>query len=144
MELHALTMAVRLANSIFNAVKSKVEIDVIYILADSEIALNWISKNPKEASAGIFMNNRSKEVHHIINHIPVSTLFGYVSTSANPADCATRGVTLEEFLQHFWWKGPDFLEAPPDTWKSQCKFFSRTTDVVSRLRLYQATARHSS
>ncbi|EYC20099.1 hypothetical protein Y032_0023g869 [Ancylostoma ceylanicum] len=124
MELHALTMAARLAHSIFNAIKFKVRINAIYILTDSEIALSWISKNPKEASAGVFVNNRIKEVHHIIDDIPVSTSFGYVSTSANPADCATRGVTHEEFLQHFWWKGPDFLKSPPETWKNQCKFFS--------------------
>ncbi|KAK6019590.1 hypothetical protein OSTOST_14770 [Ostertagia ostertagi] len=35
---------------------------------------------------------------------------GYVNSTDNPADCATRGVDKNNFINHIWWKGPTFIK----------------------------------
>ncbi|KAK6009744.1 hypothetical protein OSTOST_25299, partial [Ostertagia ostertagi] len=95
----------------------------IYVLTDSEIALNWIARANDDAAAGVFVNNRSKEIHQIVQQVPVPVRFGHVPTSVNPADCATRGLNKDELKQHFWWNGPDFLSLPPDKWETVVRFF---------------------
>lgn len=41
----------------------------------------------------------------------------YVNTSANPADCASRGPTVDAFLKaKTWITGPDFLTKPEAEW----------------------------
>uniref|UniRef100_A0A183F2C9 Integrase catalytic domain-containing protein n=1 Tax=Heligmosomoides polygyrus TaxID=6339 RepID=A0A183F2C9_HELPZ len=53
--------------------------------------------------------------------LPVDTKFGYVKSSMNPADCATRGVQKYEFLKHMRWTGPDFITAKPEQWEDEFK-----------------------
>ena len=41
----------------------------------------------------------------------------YVESSKNPADMASRGITVDHFLQdESWIKGPSFLRQPEDNW----------------------------
>ncbi|KAK5979152.1 hypothetical protein GCK32_009371 [Trichostrongylus colubriformis] len=44
------------------------------------------------------------EKQHVDVHL------GYVDTKSNPADCATRGPTSLELVNHIWWKGHTLQE----------------------------------
>ncbi|KAK5982288.1 hypothetical protein GCK32_016815, partial [Trichostrongylus colubriformis] len=48
LELNALTMAVRLARSILDAISSRTRIQEVIILSDSEIALSWVAMIPTQ------------------------------------------------------------------------------------------------
>ncbi|VDP43409.1 unnamed protein product [Heligmosomoides polygyrus] len=124
MEYHALTMATRLAHSIVNALQRRTTISTVYILTDSEIALCWVKNTIKENSAGVYVNNRRREIHQIVKNLPDNVKFGYVSTSMNPADCATRGLQKDELSQHIWWYGPEFITKKTEEWEEECKVFS--------------------
>ena len=41
----------------------------------------------------------------------------YVSTTDNPADCASKGLMPEQLVNHvLWWKEPQWLQSTSDTW----------------------------
>jgi hypothetical protein len=45
-----------------------------------------------------------------------------VNTKENPADCASRGVSvIGKFIDHqLWFRGPKFLWQPESTWPLNC------------------------
>ncbi|EPB72938.1 Pao retrotransposon peptidase [Ancylostoma ceylanicum] len=67
MEINALTMASRLALSIFKALKDRIPILKwkIFLFSDSQIALHWISMSTHKVSAGVLVNYRIKEIRRI-------------------------------------------------------------------------------
>ncbi|EPB67263.1 integrase core domain protein [Ancylostoma ceylanicum] len=122
LEMNALTMAVRLARSVCEAVRSSIEsLKTIFILSDSQIVLNWIGKSPEKDDLGVLVRNRIKEIQKIIrsiNEIGMDVFFGYVPTEKNSADVGTRGVSKDELYHHDWWTGPSFLQQPVSSWDS--------------------------
>uniref|UniRef100_A0A1I7X091 COesterase domain-containing protein n=1 Tax=Heterorhabditis bacteriophora TaxID=37862 RepID=A0A1I7X091_HETBA len=54
--------------------------------------------------------------------------FGYVPTHLNPADCATRGLSGNEFSTHYWWNGPEFVTKDPNDWPTVMSLFMITFD----------------
>ncbi|KAK5977702.1 hypothetical protein GCK32_011868, partial [Trichostrongylus colubriformis] len=123
LEMNALTMGTRLVNTIFNAVRIQIPVNAITIFTDSEIALGWL-RNPKlDQKPGTLVRNRAREIRKITESLQESGLpvrFGYVITTNNPADVATRRVTQEEFKNHsLWWKGSAFLSWPKTEWPPQ-------------------------
>lgn len=66
LELNALTMATRLAQSIHGALKSHTITTDIIIFSDSEIALNWIRSQKTTNSYGTLIKNRIKEIRQIL------------------------------------------------------------------------------
>lgn len=43
-----------------------------------------------------------------IHEFSLASQLRHVPTHENPADCATRGLTLAQLSQHkLWWKGPN-------------------------------------
>uniref|UniRef100_A0A7I5EC00 Integrase catalytic domain-containing protein n=1 Tax=Haemonchus contortus TaxID=6289 RepID=A0A7I5EC00_HAECO len=128
LELNALTMATRLAYTSYEAMKERLTIQEVIILSDSEIALSWIASNPIDQSVGVLVKNRVREIRKIASTIHAPVRFGYVSTAANPADCATRGVTKKEFEGHIWWKGPPYISQPTESWPKDSRLFSLPPD----------------
>ena len=51
-----------------------------------------------------------------------------VRTKSNPADMASRGSLLKEDSLEFWFKRPDFIKGPKDTWPSA---FETTNEEVT-------------
>ena len=81
---------------------------------DSTIVLNWLVGNPRRLKT--FVGNR---VSHIMQSIPPDR-WNHVSSSDNPADCASRGLFPSELSEHhLWWNGPEWLRLPSDQWPSQ-------------------------
>ncbi|KAK5980173.1 hypothetical protein GCK32_010981 [Trichostrongylus colubriformis] len=48
-------------------------------------------------------------------------MFGHISSQYNPADCATRGLSKNELVDHFWWTGPEFVRVPTPNWEDLVK-----------------------
>ncbi|KIH54674.1 His(2)-Cys(2) zinc finger [Ancylostoma duodenale] len=130
LELNAMTLAMRLTNSMLSQLQSVVNIQGIHVFSDSEIVLKWLQLKPGR-EVGQFIHNRLKEIRNICNHMTEQHFivqFGYVASQDNPADCGTRGLSKDEFATHFWWTGPSFLQLSPSNWPEQDKWSSLKTD----------------
>ncbi|KAK5979262.1 hypothetical protein GCK32_000649 [Trichostrongylus colubriformis] len=122
MELNAMTLAMRLANSVLSQLRSALRIQQVYILTDSEIVLNWIRTKPLK-NIGTMIFYRLIEIGNITNYLEsqnIQACFGHIPSELNPADCATRGLSKQELQEHFWWNGPAILCEPPESWASVC------------------------
>ncbi|XP_065361884.1 uncharacterized protein LOC135955462 [Calliphora vicina] len=71
---------------------------------DSTVVLSWLSLQPTKLKT--FVGNRTSE---ILETLP-RNVWRHVNTKENPADCASRGLMVDQLLEHdLWWKGPSFL-----------------------------------
>lgn len=78
---------------------------------DSTIVLAWLSSIPRKWKT--FIANRTSE---IITEFP-SNIWRHVPTKTNPADCASRGISSEQLVEHtLWWNGPDWLQQSSTHW----------------------------
>uniref|UniRef100_A0A7I4YFY5 RNase H domain-containing protein n=1 Tax=Haemonchus contortus TaxID=6289 RepID=A0A7I4YFY5_HAECO len=111
-------MATRLAHNI-SAIYQRTRIQSVILLSDSEIALKWLTSYPNESKVGILVKNRVEEIRSIV--IPVPVRFGYVKTTDNSADCATRGIDKNSFFDRMWWNGLDFIGKPSEKWPETCR-----------------------
>ncbi|XGW22154.1 hypothetical protein V3C99_004829, partial [Haemonchus contortus] len=108
MELNAMTIAARLVHNILLSINPLLHIESVLLLCDSEIALNWLQYPKHQQGTGKYVSNRIKEIHKIVREIEgmsINVQIGYVDTKHNPADCATRGLSSSELMNHSWWKG---------------------------------------
>ncbi len=78
----------------------------VHCFSDSTVVLCWLSK-PSNSWKSYVANRVAK----IISLVAFSNWF-YVPTDENPADLATRGISVENFYKNTMWvQGPDFLYA---------------------------------
>ncbi|KAK5981607.1 hypothetical protein GCK32_006383 [Trichostrongylus colubriformis] len=100
--LNAMTLAMRLTNSVLSQLRSALRIQQVYILTDSEIVLSWIRTKPLK-KVGTMIFNRLIEIGNITNHLErqnIQVCFG-IPSKLNPADSATRIIqagTTRSFL----------------------------------------------
>lgn len=77
----------------------------VTLWTDSELVLKWLNAFPGKWKT--FVANR---VAKIQEENPYK-LWRHVRSEDNPADCASRGISTEEFLNHpLWWTGPSWLK----------------------------------
>ncbi|XP_021961694.1 uncharacterized protein LOC110857403 [Folsomia candida] len=76
---------------------------------DSTLTLGWIRSEPYKYHT--FVANRITKIQELIPE----DKWGFVRGIDNPADCASRGISVQEFINHpLWWNGPSWLnEKPP-------------------------------
>lgn len=78
---------------------------------DSSIVLCWLRKSP--SSLKMFVGNRVKQIQLLLPDVR----WRHVSSSHNPADMLSRGVSAERLLKdELWWKGPPWLNLPTSEW----------------------------
>ena len=76
--------------------------------SDSTIVLSWLDGNPKRYR--LYVANRISKTLRLMP----SSVWHYVPTTLNPADCASRGVPAKELVSHpLWWHGPPWLLEHP-------------------------------
>ena len=86
----------------------------VFAWTDSTIVLSWLTGNPRRFKT--YVGNR---VSSIVDQIPPDR-WNHVLGIENPADCASRGVSPSELLEHeLWWKGPPWLKLTPSYWPNQ-------------------------
>lgn len=80
--------------------------DVEYFLwTDSTVVLGWLRQLPIR-----FRPYVANRVSYIQQHCELSS-WHHVPTAHNPADCASRGLSVAKLRTHaLWWTGPDFLQ----------------------------------
>lgn len=100
MELCAATLLANLFQKVNHAFQLN-HIDC-YAWSDSTVALSWICNNSTKLPA--FGANRVMQIQKS------KLVWRYVPTQINPADCASRGITPSQLIDHeLWWHGPSFL-----------------------------------
>ncbi|XP_011858557.1 PREDICTED: uncharacterized protein LOC105556094 [Vollenhovia emeryi] len=78
---------------------------------DSTVTLGWVRGHP--AKWNTYIANRVSEIQR---SNPEAT-WRHVPGRENPADCASRGVSPRELLEHpLWWRGPHYLREVPAAW----------------------------
>ena len=85
-----------------------ISMDDIKAYSDSTIVLAWLDGSPKREK--IYVANRICKITKLIS----TKAWGYVPSKENPADCASRGITARELINHpLWWHGPPWLQKQP-------------------------------
>ena len=102
LELTAATVAVRVNSMILRELQ--VPVDGVHYWTDSQTVLRYIHNDKTRFRT--FVANRIgviREGSHV-------SQWHYVDTSSNPADDASRGMTIKDMLKrHRWFQGPEFL-----------------------------------
>ncbi|XP_029171127.1 uncharacterized protein LOC114945863 [Nylanderia fulva] len=85
----------------------------VYLWSDSQVTLHWIQGHATRWKT--FVANR---VAHIQTQLP-DARWRHVAGKNNPADCASRGITPGELINHaLWWTGPTWLALDETAWPS--------------------------
>ncbi|XP_066590590.1 uncharacterized protein [Prorops nasuta] len=78
--------------------------DAIRCYSDSQVALDWIAKQPVHWKTFV-----AKRVSYIQTHLSEAS-WHYVHTKSNPADLCSRGTSAQQLSEDsLWWHGPAFL-----------------------------------
>ncbi|XP_068203742.1 uncharacterized protein [Palaemon carinicauda] len=102
LELTAATVSVKVAQHILKELEFTVGKVVYYI--DSTTVLHYIQSNTKRFP--VFVANRVR----VIKDYSQPEQWRYVNSSDNPADVASRGINVHQFLQYDeWFHGPSFI-----------------------------------
>ncbi|UYV74609.1 hypothetical protein LAZ67_12000264 [Cordylochernes scorpioides] len=102
LELCAALLLATLYDTISNSLC--LQIDIVFLWTDSKIVLSWIKSESRHWKP--FVGNRIAEVQRLTLH----SSWHYVISKDNPADCASRGITPSELVDHsLWWRGPTWL-----------------------------------
>ncbi|XP_015118964.1 uncharacterized protein LOC107042432 [Diachasma alloeum] len=97
----------------------------LFLWSDSTTALTWINGHPSRWKD--FIQNR---VIKIQNSLP-SAAWRHISGKDNPADCASRGLSPSQLVDHqLWWNGPPWLKSPQEEWPSSSTVMESTTEAA--------------
>lgn len=103
--------------------------------SDSTITLAWIRGQPIRWKT--FVANRITEILKYTN----PDIWRHVTSTDNPADCASRGIFPRQLLEHsLWWSGPHWLSLASELHPKNQNFSTteeiRTCNVVSSVATY--------
>lgn len=77
----------------------------LYAWSDSTVVSAWIAGEPSRWTT--FVSNRISEILTMLDQ----DQWRHVSTDQNPADCASRGLSVNNLAKHdLWWHGPKWLQ----------------------------------
>lgn len=111
------------------SVQSILSASRIHAWTDSEIVLSWLQGNPNRWTT--FVGNRVADIHHSLD----AGIWHHVPSKDNPADCASRGITPEQLVNHpIWWHGPVWLAKDESNWPRKNKTDISATQLESKKR----------
>ena len=99
--------------AVSNMLKGELELSVDreYFWTDSQVVLGYINNEARRFH--VFVANRVQRIRDTTD----PSQWYYINTEENPADHASRGLTVEELINSNWLTGPQFLwerEVVPD------------------------------
>ena len=100
LELHAALLASRLKRHVEAALTLTIE--KVYLWSDSSTVLQWLHSPEKPP---VFVANHVSE----ILDASAADEWAHVSSTNNPADVVTRGMSIDELKSSSWINGPEFL-----------------------------------
>ncbi|XP_037826209.1 uncharacterized protein LOC119614167, partial [Lucilia sericata] len=96
----------------------------LFLWTDSTIVLAWLQKPPNKWKT--FVENR---VSSIIEKVG-SQSWSHVDSKSNPADLASRGITISQLIRSdLWWHGPSWLRSPHCDWPKGPTNFSTEEEI---------------
>ncbi|XP_018403332.1 PREDICTED: uncharacterized protein LOC108780195 [Cyphomyrmex costatus] len=132
LELNAALMLSRLVYNVQNVLDLKER--QIFLWTDSSVALTWISSHP--AKWKDYVRNRVVAIQEILP----SASWRFVPGKDNPADCASRGLSVHEIEHHsLWWLGPSWLNKAPVHWLNWSPISPTNTDLEKSTKHALAT-----
>ncbi|VEN44957.1 unnamed protein product [Callosobruchus maculatus] len=109
LELCAALVLSRLLKKLLDSVP--ISFSKIYCWSDSTIVLNWLRTPPNLLKQ--FVNNRVAEIQETTCNFE----WKHISSSDNPADMLSRGLSPKNLIQNeSWWHGPQWLQKNPEEW----------------------------
>ncbi|XP_065371866.1 uncharacterized protein LOC135963802 [Calliphora vicina] len=124
MELCGATLLAKLVDRITSSLDQ--EISNVFYWTDSTTVLSWI--RGQSSRWPVYVGNRVAEIQRRSH----TSQWRYISTRENPADCASRGISSNELVEHeLWWHGPKWLTEPSENWPKQPKLNLNETDDIS-------------
>lgn len=127
LELCAALLGAELVGTILAALDDKrFTTPTVHAWTGSQVALAWVNDHPKRWKT--FVANRVAKIQQIIP----PEKWSFVTTTENPADCASRGITAEALNQHrLWWHGPAWLKEKPTEWPKPVLPEIEQNDVIA-------------
>lgn len=109
LELNAAELLARLMKHVAESLKRfRVE---QFAWTDSTIVLQWLSGHPRKWST--YVANRTSSILEVLPR----RHWAHVPSFDNPADCASRGISPADLVDHpLWWSGPKWLAKDCTTW----------------------------
>lgn len=102
LELCAALLAAKLIFEVSQILK--VPKEKLFAWSDSTVVLAWLRGEPSRWTT--FVSNRVSEILTIMD----CDQWNHITTDQNPADCASRGISVRELIEHdMWWRGPKIL-----------------------------------
>ena len=114
LELNSAVIGLRLGHAV--AISYSMDPKQNYFWTDSMNVLYWINTPANRLKT--FVSNRIGEIQAHSE----SKQWRHVPTDKNPADIATRDISINDMVNStLWWKGPDFLRQSEDNWPPEFK-----------------------
>ncbi|XP_063975044.1 uncharacterized protein LOC135161426 [Diachasmimorpha longicaudata] len=99
----------------------------VHLWTDSAVALAWICAHPSRWKE--YVHNRVTVVQELVQQAS----WRYVSGKENPADCASRGISVAQLNgHHLWWTGPKWLRKEASQWPSGRATLDPSTDLEEK------------
>ncbi|XP_034945196.1 uncharacterized protein [Chelonus insularis] len=114
-----LTAALLLARLI-TYVRNNLDIQPTQIVCwtDSSVTLTWIQSHSSRWKE--FVRNRVSAIQDLTS----ISVWRFVPGKQNPADCASRGISISQLRKHpLWWTGPQWLTANESSWPTQSSVY---------------------
>ncbi|XP_043282378.1 uncharacterized protein [Venturia canescens] len=95
----------------------------VYLWTDSTVTLTWVTSHPSRWKD--FVRNRVSSIQELIPQ----GQWRFIPGRDNPADCASRGLTVSQLEQfQLWWNGPHWLVKSSSHWPTH---FTGTADSAA-------------
>ena len=125
LELRAAVLGVRISSLVGEALRIPVSQHTFW--TDSMNVLGWVQAHSRRFKVDV--GNRISEIQNATK----PAQWRHVSGKDNPADAATRGLSVSALCNHeTWWSGPLYLRKPQDAWPS--KKVVDTTQLPGQLK----------
>ncbi|XP_076549168.1 uncharacterized protein LOC143306442 [Osmia lignaria lignaria] len=94
---------------------------------DSTITLAWVHQPASRWKT--FIANRVSEIHELMPKCQ----WHHVQSEDNPADCASRGMSVPLLINHsLWWSGPPWLKSQSASWPGDISPLETTSLLEER------------
>ncbi|XP_015429654.1 PREDICTED: uncharacterized protein LOC107186326 [Dufourea novaeangliae] len=98
-----------------------------FLWTDSSVTLTWIKSHPSRWKD--FVRNRVSTIQDLSS----SSVWRFVPGKGNPADCASRGLSISQLQKHqLWWTGPQWLIGTQSSWPTQPIYHESQTHLEER------------
>ncbi|XP_063994291.1 uncharacterized protein LOC135171590 [Diachasmimorpha longicaudata] len=125
LELNAAVILAKLARYVIDQLNLGTV--MVHLWTDSAVALAGICAHPSRWKE--YVHNRVTVVQELVQEAS----WRYVSGKENPADCASRGISVAQLNgHHLWWTGPKWLRKEVSQWPSGRATLDPSTDLEEK------------